>query len=508
MIEKNVDICVVGGAGAGLSAAVKAMESGAKKVIVLEKMKSPGGCTKMAAGMFGIDTPVQKRFGFYYNVDDCFRELITALNWEVDALLVRKWILGSGENIRWLEALGVEFDAVVPFNGLPDRVRSTYHMSRKSGYKTGLMIVRALLAACERMGIEIVTEARVKKLLKGEDGAVRGVEADLPGGEKLTVNADAVVLATGSISSNKELIRRFYQSEAYNDIRIMANVPHNTGDGLIMAEDIGAGAGTVSTLFIGPHNHFPGASEITGTLVRRPHPLRLSRNGDRVSDESFCVTSEFGWMIGVNVDKQPGKVIYGIVDQALIDHMRRHERAPMTVVEELTTYHGNTEHSLTGEGAGAVLKEGEWLDRIEEESRKEQEAGRAIIADTLDEVAEWIGADPGTLKSTIDRYNTYCRLSYDAEFLKDPKFMFPVSTPPFYAYRGLSGIDTCIGGLLIDHGQRVLDKEHFAIPGLYAAGVLTSGWAAHNYAFFGSEMSYTVYSGRTAGVNALQYVNG
>lgn len=500
-------ICVVGAAGGGLSAAVRAAQKGAGKVIVLEKMKAPGGCTNMAAGIMALDSPVQHRFGYYYNVDDCYRRLMEIFNWEVDAMLVRKWLKGTGESIRWLEEMGMEFDSVAPFNGVRDKCLSTYHYSKSKGYRTGMWIIRTLLNEASRLGVEVHTETRAKKIVRGEDGCVCGVVAEGPGGE-FVVKADAVILATGSISSNKDLIHRFYQSDEYKDIRIMANVPHNTGDGLIMAEEIGAGAGAVSTLYIGPHNHFKGASEITGSLIRRPYPIRVNRNGERVSDEGTCLTSDFGWMIGVNLDKQPGKVIYGIANASMVEYLRKNVRAPMTVSEELVTFHGDFEHSVAVTGAcvdEAALREGEWLDRIEAETKKEETAGRAKIAQSLDEAAAFIGCDPAILKKTVNDYNRFCKQGYDEEFLKDPRFLLPLTTPPYYIYRGPSGIDTCIGGLRIDNCQRVLDRDAFVIPGLYAAGVLTSGWCARNYAFFGSEMSYTIYSGRTAGENALAY---
>ncbi len=492
MIEKQADICIVGAAGSGLAAAVKAIENGAKNVIVLEKMKSPGGCTRMCAGLFAVDSPVQKRMGYHYTADECFRDLITALNWTVDAMLVRKWLNGCGESIRWLENLGMEFDSVEPFNGIRGMVRNTYHMSRAKNWHTGNAIIDTLLAAAKKHDIEILSKTRATKLLTDNDGKVCGVIASR-GDEEIRISAKSVVLATGSISNNKELIARFYQGEDYGDIRIMARVPHNTGDGLIMAEELGAGTGMISTLFIGPHNHFPGASEIAGSAIRRPHLLRVNRNGERIVDESFNVTSEFGWMIGANLDRQPGKVCYGLMDSALLRHMRENERECLTVSEELVSRDGTYP--------------GEWLDKLEEETFKEQDAGRAKISDTLDEIAEWMGAAPVTLKETVKRYNSYCANGYDADFLKDPRFMFPISTPPFYAYKGPSGIDTCIGGLLIDRDQRVLTREHYPINGLYAAGVLTSGWCAHNYAFFGSELSYTIYSGRAAGENAAKYIS-
>jgi predicted oxidoreductase len=72
----------------------------------------------------------------------------------------------------------------------------------------------------------------------------------------------------------------------------------------------------------------------------------------------------------------------------------------------------------------------------------------------------------------------------------------------------MSGIDTCLGGLKVDHRQRVMNKEGRSIPGLYAAGVMCSGWFNDNYCFFGSEMSYTIFSGRSSGKEAAQYIEG
>jgi hypothetical protein len=74
-----------------------------------------------------------------------------------------------------------------------------------------------------------------------------------------------------------------------------------------MAEEIGASDAPVGTLFIGPHNHFPNASELVGTIFRRPSPVRVNRNGVRVHDESWICNNDFGWMIGVNIDRQPGR---------------------------------------------------------------------------------------------------------------------------------------------------------------------------------------------------------
>lgn len=486
-MKRKVDVCIVGAAGGGMSAALKAHESGAS-VLVLEKMAATGGCTKMAGGIMGIDSPIQRAAGLSYSPDEMFRELMTVLNWNCNSNLIRKWLNGAGENIRWLMELGVPFVEAVPFQGMTDSTRSLHHVVAST--LTGLEISNALTKACADRGIEILLNTRASSLIRAEDGGICGVTAETKEGETLEIEAAAVVLATGSISYNRDLIARFYNSDEYRDIRIMADAPHNTGDGLIMAESIGAKTDRISTLYIGPHNHFPGASEAMGNIMRRPHLVKLDRNGERFIDESVYSDSDFGWMVSVAVDRLPGKVSYAIMDSALFDSMKAKPENLYYLERRFSRW---DKYPM------------EWMDTIDRSVENEISAGRAFKADSIAELAEFIGCDPAVLEESISRYNAYCEAGHDADFLKKPRYLIPVLKAPFYALRGPSGIDTCIGGLAIDHSQRVLDREDRPIPGLYAAGVLTSGWLAHNYGFFGSEMSYTIYSGRTCGVNAADY---
>lgn len=504
MIERSVDLCIVGSAGAGLTAALKAKELGVKDVLVVEKQGTTGGCSKIPCGIFAVDSPVQKRFGFYYDPDDFFRRLMMVTGWNCEAMLIRKWICGSGETIRWLESYGMKFDAVRPGNGIEGYAASTYHYTRQEGYHTGAQIVKALMRGCDQYGVEFMLNTRAKHLIREENGPVTGVICENKQGEQVVIHAKAVILGTGSISSNKDLIKRFYKGEAYEGIRIMAEIPHNTGDGLIMAEEIGASDAPISTLFIGPHNHFPGASEYVGSLIRRPEPIRVNRLGERCSDESWTSYTDFGWMIGVNLDRQPGKVIYGILNKKMIDNWQKNGRRPVHMIEELTTQYTKKRDP---DVLDCDVDYGTWLDPIYEELDKEIAAGRAAKCETVEEMAAYIGCDVKALRKTLHDYNHYCDIKYDAQFLKNPNALVPINEPPYFVLRGPTGIDTCLGGLLIDHYQRVLDKKQYSIPGLYAAGVMTSGWTQQGgYAYFGSELSYTLFSGRNAGENAAAYI--
>ena len=149
-----------------------------------------------------------------------------------------------------------------------------------------------------------------------------------------------------------------------------------------------------------------------------------------------------------------------------------------------------------------------WLADLDKGIPEEASKGRAKIANTWDEIAKYIDCDPETLKNTIAQYNSYCTNKYDAEFLKDPEHLLPLTTPPYYAIQGYSGIDTCIGGIRTNHNLEVVNKKFNPIKGLYAAGVAVGNWLSIGYGPFGSCFSFTTFSGYAAGSNAAKFVLG
>lgn len=482
--QSAYDVCIIGGAGAGLIAAVSAVEAGAKKVLVLEKMKNTGGTTAGIGGLFGIESPVQKRLGIHETADFCYRQHMDMTNWYCDGKLVRKWICASGDMIRWLEEKGVQFDNVIAFTG-PGLIRA-YHVTKGS---SGKSIVNALMKNCQDKGVEIITEARVTKLLTDDSGAVTGVLAT-HGNEELRISAKTVIIATGSISNNAALKARFYPGQDMTNVHIMAAAyPHTTGDGLIMAEEIGAASTHMSTLFIGPHGH--GWNEQTGVLVRRPHLIKINRNGERFVDESMSVNKNWGWMLSMAVDRQPDKVCYAIMDEAMLRGFQK-DKKMYAPYEAMAAKAGDASQTA-------------WLDTIDKDITDEAKLGRIKISSNWDEIARYIGCDVETLKTTIADYNNYCEKQYDGEFLKDSQFLLPLSTPPYYALKSYSGIDTCIGGLRINHKMQVVNKKIIPIKGLYAAGVVAGNWLGLGYGWFGSEMSFTAFSGYHAGKYATEY---
>jgi fumarate reductase flavoprotein subunit len=503
--ELSVDICVIGGAGSGLTAAVRAVECGAKKVVVLDKMKNMGGCTVAAAGVFSVESPAQRRLGIHYTADDCYKYHMDMSSWYPDAKLVRKWMCGTGQAIGWLEDHGCHFDHVINFVGVG--MKRFYHQTR--GGRTGYTIVQNLLKACREKGVELRTETRATKLLTNDEGAVVGVLAT-HGDEELKISAKCIIIATGSISSNKALLARFYPGQDMSKVKIMAGAVHNTGDGLLMAEEIGAASTHISTLYIGPHNH--PYNERTGVLVRRPNLINVNKYGERFGDESMYVDKEWSWMFSMALDRQPDKVCYSLMDESILRFYQAEKKVYTStdVMASMKRGFGEArDDKATPNKDPHRMSEAEitaWLDTVDEDIREEEEAGRLKTANTLDEIAQWIGCDPETLKTTVAEYNTYCQNKYDAGFLKAPKYLLPLTTLPYYAIRTYSGIDTCIGGLRTNHRLEVLNKNLYPIKGLFAAGVVVGNWLGVGYSFMGSNMSFTTYSGWAVGKNAAEFV--
>ena len=187
--------------------------------------------------------------------------------------------------------------------------------------------------------------------------------------------------------------------------------------------------------------------------------------------------------------RQPDKVSYSLFD----------ERTKRRVMEEGII-----------KGWGLRVLSGTKLTGLEKKQQMEVAEGRVRIAGSWDEIAEWIGASPDVLKTTIDEYNAFCDDGYDKLFAKDRRYLDALRTPPYYAIRCYPSFMSTIGGIKISHRMEVLDHEDNPIPGLYAAGVDTGGWEADTYnaILSGTTYGFSVNSGRIAAENAAGYVLG
>ena len=468
------DVVVIG-SGGGLAAAVAAAEEGAG-VILLEKVSILGGYTRQANGFTACESPVQKRENITVTTDEYFRKLMNWSHWSrVEPRIVRAYVNKTGDTIRWLEEKGVKFGEVsvsythqLPIGHMPVGL--------------GNAMQKALIKSARDLGVETLINTSGKKILKGARGNINGVVAMNKAGEELRIKTRSVIIATGGFGNNRDLLKKHCPD--YYDGMHLDLWPHreaHSGDGLFMAEEIGAGiAGSVPIYHLGPYYPgfmYPWQKVLAMAIDRRT--VWVNKMGRRFVDEADYDV----WEMGNAILLQPDKVMYSLYDDEIRSALEKEGRL--------------RRHSKLDEEQSFKDFSG-----LHEELRKQVKAGGTMIADTWDEIAGWIGADPEVLKAEIAEYNSYCDRGRDEIFARTEN-LHPLHRPPYYAMRCYARVGETLGGIKANERMEVLDTRGDVIPGAYVAGVLVDGFAAQTNSV--SPMGFAVNSGRIAGENAARY---
>ena len=475
----EADIVIIGGGGAGLAAAVAASERGAK-VIVLEK-RGLGGSSALAFGVFAVDSPAQQ--------DECFQIAMEWAHWRVNPRIIRAFIDKSGDTIRWLEEKGLVFELRSPSSGhrfVPWEIKGS-----------GAALIKVLAQNCRDLGVELLIRTPAKKIVTGEKGEITGVLAGTRGRE-FTAKTKSVIIATGGFAGNKKLLKKYCPD--YHDNMERIGVP-NTGDGFIMATQVGAATEGLGPMLLGMPKTLHPPYDAAGrrdtppelakvgiiTIASEPRTLRVNKLGKRFLDESLGM--------GENaMVRQPNNVCYTLLDSDITRAITREgpARVGFNVPKE-------------------AEKPGDKLPGLERAlCQLQAEKDFVRIFDSCEEVAGWIDCDPRVLKATIEEYNTACDRGRDPLFAKDRRYLLPLRTPPYYAIKWHASYINTIGGIKINEYTEVLDKADRPIPGLYAAGVDSGGWESATYCWQlpGHAFGFSVYSGRIAGENAADFIAG
>jgi fumarate reductase flavoprotein subunit len=344
----------------------------------------------------------------------------------------------------------------------------------------GAELTKRLAKSCKDLGVKILHQTEARKILLSKKKGVTGVLAVSQGKER-TIPGKSVIIATGGYGGNKELMRKY--CPAYTEDMVQFGMPINMGDGLRMAMGAGAATEGLGLLqMIGPR--FAGSSYVAAIVVE-PNTVWVNKRGERFVDESLS----FRWPEAANaLARQPENISYSLFD----------EKIKKMLMEE-------------GVSRGWIrFPTGTKMTELDKEMRSQLRKGEIKISDSWEEIARWMDVAPHVLKDTIDEYNGFCDEKGDRVFAKDPKFLIPLRTPPFYALKCHQGFHGTVGGIKINHRMEVLDKHDVPIPGLYAAGSDTGGWEGDTYCLdlSGTTFAFAISSGRIAGENAHRYATG
>ena len=499
----NADICVIGTGGAGMTAAVRAAENGAK-VIVFEKRAFPGGAsnTPMCIASTKKDPAYQ---------DLAFKTHMAMTQQAGNPHLVRAWINKSGEIPEWLAKQGYQLgDVMVSATletmgkqrgygvGFPNGyfIHDVYFLPARGRGHGGALLIRHLAKRAKKLGVDIRLATPVKKIRK-QGEKITGVIAAGRDGE-VQVDAKAVIVASAGFNEDKQMIRKYGQYDftldpvplggEAGDLWMVYPFLKLTGDGQKMAWEVGADKGAMGIGLI-PSTPRKGIAGLTSwitylqllTIHEQPY-LWVNQQGIRYYDETFAddhMTQTHA------IARQNPKWGYVVFDNAV--KRRLEEKGPEY---EYFIFQANTIDDVDGQFAKAI------------------EAGskHVFVADTLDALADKAGIEREGFRKTVDEYNGYCAKGHDDLFAKDPRFLFPVKEPKFYAMRvGCTAYQT-IGGIRVNGRTEALTKDRKVIPGLYAAGDIIAAEIFGDPPINGvGTLGFAVSTGLIAGEAALAY---
>lgn len=463
---KNYELVIIGGGAAGLSAAWTAMENGVKSIALVEALKKTGGNSALAGGfLYALDTPHLEGSG----VNNAVEELKAALDFHhydyVNPALLRRWLNETKNTIAWLEERGFPFKLSELGEGY------THIMADSPGVAWFHKILRPLTEELQEKGVDFYYETNAAELLVN-NGAVCGVRGETASGEVLELGAKAVLLACGGFLSDKEKLRKYFP-QYYAEDSFYQVVPAR-GNGIELAAGAGAKLNMECTLVKEAGMCFTPGPGRPGRMFAAPGTVFINKLGRRYVDESL-------WNQNYSANgllMQPDQVGYAVYSRETLEY----------VMDQTWPFDFRSEKEVN-------------LAYIAKASEKGVECR---YGETLEELAQWMGAPAEALKQTIADYNSYCETGVDLEFVKDKKYLLPLQSGPYLAVKIRPMYIDTIGPVVVDENLRVLDKDCRPIPGFFAAGVITAGWEGRDYMRFGSALSYSTTSGRMAGASIAE----
>lgn len=476
----ETDVVVVGFGGAGVSAAVSAAESGLK-VIALEKQAFAGGSSNFAEGLFGVQTDQTRKNSITMTPEEAYRTSMEFnQSYRVNPALVRLYLKESNATIRWLEKHGVSF-YVTQISPHEPRV---WHIVEDYGNAHhGAALIKRMVERANELGVTVMYKTPGKKLIY-QDGAIKGVEAQDADGNKITITAKAVILATGGFQDSKEKVKAWtpFDPEKVQPFAFL----NKTGDGIDMAMSVGADT-TDFGLMMHPaltDKGIPLVGDLQG-IAWEPN-LWVNKYGDRFIDET--VVQSFV-IAGNAIEAQRDSFVWSIFDDNTVKYVE--EQGART-------------------GMGVIIPVMKKLTNVKKEINDAISAGsdKVVMAGSLNELAKKIAVDPKRLAASVTRYNQIKEKNVDENFVRDPATIIPVTGPTYYALKVQPHYFATIGGVRITPAMEVTDKQDNVIKGLYATGLDAGGLYGRTYTLWasGSAYSFSVTSGRLSGANAAAYI--
>jgi len=540
----NAELVVIGGGGAGLTAAAKAAELTDGKIVVLEKANYVGGGAIQAGDFRVYGSQWQKDRGLPDNLSADLRRRMDETYWELDRRLVLNAFLGTGKFFDWCCTLAPDcakrfepgryiFDRpdrgpVGPvYAGLPEEQNNKPPMGPPPGdddgpdgmppmpggddaggppagmpgpgMRTGTYLMKLIKEACEQRGVEILLNTPVVDA-EVENGKYTAIIAEGPDG-KIKVTCKAVILASGSWISNREILEKANPTFA----RLPAPEPrpsghqncNYTGDGIAIAEKAGAFV-DYDSFVIRPMG--PGIIKPTGepifprgqlaeAMLRSPFMLQISEQGRRYTCEPSA--TRFAAEDSAQVCIANGTVMPFVVfdlntAKATVDYAKTHTLG--------------REGGMGGQARLTISQ-----DQFETDLQKD---GFVLRADTIEELAEKMGVPAENLRETIEQYNESCKNGFDSDCFKEHEYLVPLEAP-YFAFMTALNTDGAFGGVKVNHNIQAYRKDGGLVENLWVPGDFASGRFVNDRGLkrqILNDLAWAFSSGYIAGEQAAAYL--
>lgn len=445
----NADVVVIGGGGAGMSAAILVKQAGLN-VVIIEKMAMLGGnSSKATGGMNAAQTKYQAALGIQDSVDTFTQDTLKGGGNIADGSLVSILAQSSSAAVDWLESIGAPLPKV-SFSGGATNQR--IHQPA-DGSAVGTYLVAAFEKQIKELNIPVYFNTKALELITNAQGGVTGVKAE-SSDKTYTFNGKAVILATGGFGANEAMYAK-YRPELKGFVT--TNSPGATGDGIVMAENAGAALVDIDQIQIHPTVEQKTSIMVT-EAVRGDGAILVNSEGKRFVNEM-----DLRSVVSAAEIAQPGGYAYIIFDQRL--------RSGLKAIESYANAGIVTEGATAGELAGKL------------------------------------GVNAAALDSTLAAWNAAVAAKKDAAFSRATGMEKDLSQAPFYAIKIAPGVHHTMGGVKINTNAQVLAASGTPIAGLFAAGEVTGGIHGNNR-IGGNAVADIVIFGRIAGNSAVQAVKG
>ena len=441
----DVDIAIVGGGIAGLSAGTHAAESG-KKVLIIEKQSQLGGSALLAAGVMNVaGTSLQRENGINDSPENNVKDLANPSSKYITDNPVFSLIMyrNGAKMIEELRGRGLTF---VDYSTLRPRI----HIAAPAMYQGGNTLIELWKRDFAKAGGKAILDTKVTGLIFDDAGTFTGVKAEGKNTE-VTVNAKAVILATGGYSNNMRLVAKL--TPEYSGI-ITRDNSGATGDGITFAESAG---GYLWAADAGYQFFCVDTKRLYDlpTLSTFASSIMVNLSGDRFVNESLLFTIPACALRS----QKGGKGWFVFDDTARAMHKPIEHYFEMEIVTE---------------------------------------------ADSVKELADKIAAP--NLPATVERYNAMSKAGKDEDFGRSINLR-GITGKHFYAIGAWPAIYVSFGGVKSDENFRVIRKDGTPIKGLYAAGEVLGSLEAQEGRAYTSGLLQGMVTGKIAADSAVSDMN-